>query len=65
MIGGAVGAPFAVLVAEELFASGCRQLISITSSGQLVPVRAPPNFVLIERALRDEGTSYHYLPPSE
>ena len=65
VIGGAVGAPFAVLVAEELFASGCRQLISITSSGQLVPVREPPYFVLIERALRDEGTSYHYLPPSE
>jgi len=21
--------------------------------------------VLIEKALRDEGTSYHYLPPSE
>ena len=65
VIGGAVGAPFAVLVAEELFASGCRQLISITSSGRLVPVREPPYFVLIERALRDEGTSYYYLPPSE
>jgi len=25
----------------------------------------PPYFVLIERALRDEGTSYHYLPPSD
>ena len=65
VIGGAVGASFAVLVADELFVSGCRQLISITSSGQLVPVREPPYFVLIERALRDEGTSYHYLPPSE
>lgn len=25
---------------------------------------APPYIMLIERALRDEGTSYHYLPPS-
>lgn len=65
IIGCAVGASFAVLVAEELFASGCRLLISITSSGQLVTVRPPPYFVLIDRALRDEGTSYHYLPPSE
>ncbi len=65
IIGCAVGAPFAVLVAEELFASGCRFLISMTSAGQIVPVQAPPYFIIIDRALRDEGTSYHYLPPSE
>jgi uridine phosphorylase len=65
VVGCAVGAPFAVLVAEELFASGCELLISVTSSGQLTPVQAPPYFVLIDRALRDEGTSYHYLPPAE
>lgn len=64
IIGCVVGASFAVLVAEELFASGCELLISVTSSGQLDPVRPPPYFILIERALRDEGTSYHYLPPS-
>ncbi len=60
----AVGASFAVLVAEELFASGCRLLISVTSAGQIVAAGPPPYFVLIERALRDEGTSYHYLPPA-
>ena len=26
---------------------------------------APPYFVVIDRALRDEGTSYHYVAPSE
>jgi uridine phosphorylase len=62
--GCAVGAPFAVLVAEQLFASGCRLLISVTSAGQIAAREAPPYFVLIDRALRDEGTSYHYLPPS-
>ena len=37
-IGGcAVGAPFAVLVAEQLFASGCTFLISLTSAGQITP----------------------------
>lgn len=59
-----VGASFAVLVAEELFVSGCELLISITSAGQIVPVGQPPYFVLIDRALRDEGTSYHYLLPA-
>ena len=60
----AVGAPFAVLVAEQLFASGCRLLISVTSAGQITPIGPTPYFVLIDRAIRDEGTSYHYLPGS-
>jgi len=64
IIGGAVGASFAVLIAEQLFVSGCRFLISITSAGQIVPRGPPPYFVIIDRALRDEGTSYHYLPPA-
>lgn len=64
IVGCAVGAPFAVLLAEQMFASGCRFLISVTSSGQIAPVGEPPYFILIERALRDEGTSYHYLPPA-
>ena len=63
IIGCAVGAPFAVLVAEQLFAVGCELLISITSSGQIQAAENPPYFVLIERALRDEGTSHHYRPP--
>ena len=63
-MGGTVGAPFAVLVAEELFASGCEALVSISSAGLVASDTRPPFFVLIERALRDEGTSYHYLPPS-
>ena len=61
----AVGASFAVLVAEEMFASGCKLLISITSSGQLAPMDRLPCFILIDRALRDEGTSYHYMPPAD
>ncbi len=63
IVGGAVGASFAVLVAEELFASGCQLLLSVTSAGQITPGREPPYFVVIDRAVRDEGTSYHYLPP--
>lgn len=64
IIGYAVGASFAVLIAEQLFASGCRLLISVTSAGQIANNGPTPYFVLIDRALRDEGTSYHYLPPA-
>ena len=65
IVGRVVGASFAVLVAEELFASGCQLLVSLTSAGQIVPAGQPPYFVVIDRSLRDEGTSYHYAPPSE
>ena len=65
IIGCVVGAPFAVLVAEELFACGCRLLINLTSAGQIKPAGPTPYFVVIDRALRDEGTSYHYAEPAE
>lgn len=42
IIGNAVGAPFAVLVAEELFASSCGLLVSVTSAGQLDPAMTLP-----------------------
>jgi uridine phosphorylase len=65
IIGCAVGASFAVLLAEQLFVSGCRFLVSMTSAGQILQKTPPPYFMLIDRAMRDEGTSYHYLPPAE
>ena len=65
IIGRVVGASYAVLVAEELFGCGCKLLVSLTSAGQITAAGLPPYFVLIDRALRDEGTSYHYAPPSE
>lgn len=65
VVGCVVGAPFAVLIAEQLAASGCELLISVTSSGSITPAAEPPYFIVIDRALRDEGTSHHYLPPGE
>jgi len=38
---------------------GCAVGASFASAGQITPIRNPPYFVLIDRALRDEGTSYH------
>lgn len=58
-----VGASYAVLVAEQLFVSGCQWLISITSAGIIRQPDHSKQFALITEAIRDEGTSYHYLPP--
>ncbi len=62
IVGCAVGAPFAVLVAEELFASGCDLLISITSAGRIAADLPLSCVIAIDRALRGEGTSHAYLP---
>ncbi|MHB1131554.1 MAG: nucleoside phosphorylase [Chloroflexota bacterium] len=64
LIGGTVGAPYAVLVAEELIASGCRHIIAYSSAGAIAEWLRVPCLVVPEGALRDEGTSYHYLPPA-
>jgi purine-nucleoside phosphorylase len=60
-----VGSSYAVLVAEQLFVSGCSLLISITSAGIINQTDDSRRFALITNAIRDEGTSYHYLPPGE
>src|SRR5450759_4389580 len=65
VVGCAVGSSFAVLVAEELFASGCQLLISVTSAGIINLPRNNSRFILIDQTIRDEGTSYHYLPANE
>ena len=58
----AVGAPYAVLVAEQLVGSGCDLIISVTSAGTITPLDDPPYFVIIDEAWRGEGTSLRYLP---
>jgi len=61
IIGCAVGASYAVLLAEQLFVSGCEFLISVTSAGKINDA-VLSDYLLIKDTLRDEGTSYHYLP---
>lgn len=60
-----VGSSYAVLVAEQLFVSGCKLLISITSAGIISQPDNNKRFALITSSIRDEGTSYHYLPPEK
>lgn len=60
-----IGGPYAVLVAEQLAASGVQVIIGLTSSGRVSPTLPVPCVVVADGAVRDEGTSYHYLPPAE
>jgi uridine phosphorylase len=61
----AVGGSFAVLVAEQLVEMGASLVVSLSSAGALDPQLEVGSLVVVGDALRDEGTSYHYLPPSE
>lgn len=58
-----IGGPYAVLVAEQLLASGAEVVLGLTSAGRVCPALPLPSFVIPTKALRDEGTSYHYLAP--
>ncbi len=60
-----IGAPLVVGLAEELVALGARRLISIAWGGGLQADLQPGDTVVCERAIRDEGTSHHYLPPDK
>jgi uridine phosphorylase len=60
-----IGAPVAVAILEELVALGCRHFVSVGTAGSLQPDLAVGELVVCERAVRDEGTSHHYLPAGE
>jgi nucleoside phosphorylase len=57
-----IGGPYAVLVAEQLAASGARTVFGLTSAGRVAPSLPVPTLVVATQAIRDEGTSCHYLP---
>jgi uridine phosphorylase len=61
----AVGAPFSAMTMEELAAVGCKHFLSIGAAGLLCDSISTPCFIVAESAIRDEGLSYHYLPPSD
>ncbi|MFD9688400.1 nucleoside phosphorylase [Kitasatospora sp. NPDC059088] len=58
------GAPAAALVVEQLIALGIGSIITVGTAAALHPELAPGSIVVCERALRDEGLSHHYRPPS-
>lgn len=59
-----IGGPYAVLVAEQLHAAGARLIVGVTSAGRVSPTLPLPSIVVVDEAIRDEGTSLHYMPAS-
>jgi len=59
----AIGAPMAVSACELLIEAGARTLIVAGIAGSLTPDLPIGGIVIPTSALREEGTSYHYLPP--
>lgn len=59
-----VGAPLAAAFLEQAIARGCRRFAVCGGAGALVPELVLGHVVVPTAAVRDEGTSYHYLPPS-
>ena len=60
-----IGGPAAAVVLEELIAVGVRQVVSVGGAGGLDAELAIGDVVVCDRALRDEGVSYHYLPAGD
>jgi uridine phosphorylase len=58
-----VGAALTCGILEEIIARGCRKFIACGGCGVLNPEIAVGHLIIPTQAVRDEGTSYHYLPP--
>src|SRR5260221_1537941 len=58
-----VGAPLAAAFLEEMIAIGSRKFIVCGGAGVLRSEIAVGHVLVPTVAVRDEGTSYHYLPP--
>jgi len=58
-----VGAPLAAALLEYVIALGCKKFIACGGAGVLDKDIAVGHIVVPSAAVRDEGTSYHYLPP--
>jgi uridine phosphorylase len=59
-----VGAPLAAGLLEEVIAMGCRTFVVCGGAGALQGDLTLGHFVVVSSAIRDEGTSYHYVPPA-
>jgi uridine phosphorylase len=59
-----VGAPLTCGLLEDVIATGCRKFIAVGGCGVIEKDMELGKFILISSAVRDEGLSYHYLPPA-
>ena len=59
-----VGAPACVAGFEEVVAMGAKKFVLFGSCGVLDDHKVKENIIIPVSAIRDEGTSYHYIEPS-
>jgi uridine phosphorylase len=59
-----VGASLTCGILEEIIARGCRKFIACGGCGVLDRDIGVGGLIVPTAAIRDEGTSYHYLPPN-
>jgi uridine phosphorylase len=59
-----IGAPVVAIVLEELAVLGVELIVGVGTAGALADALRPGDGVVCSAALRDEGTSHHYAPPS-
>ena len=59
-----VGSALSAGILEEVIAFGCRKFIVCGGCGVLEAEIQLGGLVVVNAAVRDEGASYHYLPPA-
>jgi len=59
------GAPALTIQLELLIALGAKKFIGVGTSGSLIGDVEIGDLILCTKAVRDEGVSYHYVPPAE
>ena len=64
LINAAMGSSIAAIQIEELSAIGIKKIISCGSCGVLTKELTVGHLIIPNIAIRDEGTSYHYIEPS-
>ncbi len=60
-----IGAALSASLLEEVIALGCQKFIACGGAGVLVKDIDVGNLIVVSGAIRDEGVSYHYLPPGK
>jgi uridine phosphorylase len=58
-----LGAPFSAGLLDEMIARGANRVVVCGGCGVLNKEIAVGHLIILNSAIRDEGTSYHYLPP--
>ena len=59
-----LGSTVSSIMMEVLGFMGIRTFFAVGSCGRILEMEKCPNLLVVDRAIRGEGTSYHYMKPS-